>query len=114
MEEYPEASQQSQPFPLTDDAITSYQTKKWFHKCSLITTLTSFITKNTSYTIDNYTLLSTFISLCLNDSNINVNIAILTFLSTFTPLECNSIQFKEMLTQNMLVIVSKYKEKKEN
>ena len=115
MEEDPEASQQaqSQSFPLTDDAITSYQTKKWFHKCSIITTLTSFITKNTSYTIDNYTLLSTFISLCLNDSNINVNIAILTFLSTFTPLECNSIQFKEMLTQNMLVIVSKYKEKKE-
>ena len=98
---------------LTDDILITFPSKKWKEKTSYIDSLISSITTNSSYTIDNYTLLTEFIILCLNDPNINVNISLLTFLITLTPLERNSDNYKSLLSTILLLIVDKYKIKKD-
>ena len=98
---------------LTDDILITFPSKKWKEKTSYIDSLISSITTNSSYTIDNYTLLTEFIILCLNDPNINVNISLLTFLITLTPLERNSNNYKSLLSTILLLIVDKYKIKKD-
>ena len=98
---------------LTDEILITFPSKKWKEKTSYIDSLISSITTNSSYTIDNYTLLTEFITLCLNDPNINVNFSILTFLITLTPLERNSDNYKSLLSTILLLIVDKYKIKKD-
>ena len=110
----------AQPYPnsdlsllLTDDILLTFPAKKWKEKSTFIDSLIASITTNSSYTFDNYSLLTEFITLCLNDPNINVNISLLTFLITLTPLERNSQHYKDMLSSILMLVVDKYKIKKD-